>query len=79
MLETIFYEHIAFSTGAKIIGVFQQVRGNKHCVIHKFFCIKIISKAVTQFCRDFGNVVNHAFLVQIFWAKNAVGATFYAF
>ena len=30
-----------------------------------FSCIKLISKAFTPFCRKFGNVVNHAFLVLI--------------
>ena len=27
----------------------------------------------------FENYVNHAFLVQVFWAKNAAGATFFSF
>ena len=31
------------------------------------------------FCRNFCNVVNHAFLVLIFWAKNSVGAIFLLF
>ena len=31
------------------------------------------------FCREFGNVVNQAFLVLIFWAKTAADATFFAF
>ena len=39
----------------------------------------MISKVFTLFCREFGNVVNHAFLVLIFWEKNLVGAIFSAF
>ena len=39
----------------------------------------MISKVFTLFCREFGNVVNHAFLVLIFWAKYSVGAIFSAF
>ena len=45
----------------------------------EFSCKKFISNALTLFCRKFGNVVNDAFLVLLFWAKNAVGATFFAF
>ena len=37
------------------------------------------SIAFTLFCREFGNVVNNAFLVLIFWAKNSVGAIFSVF
>ena len=33
----------------------------------------------TLFCREFGNVVNRAFLVLIFWVKNLVGANFIRF
>ena len=40
---------------------------------------KLISKAFALFCREFEIDVIHAFLVLIFWAKNAVGATFFAF
>ena len=42
-------------------------------------CMKQISWAFTLFCREFGSVVNRAFLVLIFWARNAAGATFFAF
>ena len=35
--------------------------------------------AFTLLCGEFGNVVNRAFLVLIFWAKTAAGATFFAF
>ena len=52
---------------------------NIHSVVHKFSCIKQISKAFTLFCRKFGNVVNRAFLVLVFWAKTAAGAIFFAF
>ena len=31
------------------------------------------------FCRKFGNVVNHVFLVIIFWTKNAVVLDFSLF
>ena len=41
--------------------------------------LPVISTAFTLFCREFGNVVNHAFLVLIFWAENLVGAIFSAF
>ena len=47
--------------------------------MYKFSCIKLISKAFTQFSGKIGNVVNHAFLVLIFWVKNLVGANSYAF
>ena len=42
---------------------------------------KIINNKMqfTLFCREFGNVVNHAFLVLIFWVKNSVGAIFSTF
>ena len=45
----------------------------------KCACIKLISKAFTLFCREFGNTVTHAFLVLIFGAKTAASATFFAF
>ena len=35
--------------------------------------------AFTLFCREFGNVVNRAFLVLIFWVKKIVGANFTRF
>ena len=35
--------------------------------------------AFTLFCREFGNVVNRAFLVLIFWVKKLVGANFARF
>ena len=38
-----------------------------------------IWKAFTLFCREFENVVNHAFLVLIFLGGKLVGANFYAF
>ena len=47
---------------------------NIHILLHG-----LISKAFTLFCREFENVVIHAFLVLIFWAKNAAGATVCAF
>ena len=31
------------------------------------------------FCSDFANVVNHAFLVQIFWATNSASAILFTF
>ena len=37
------------------------------------------AKASTLFCREFENVVIHAFLVLLFWAKTAAGATVFAF
>ena len=33
----------------------------------------------TLFCREFGNVINRAFLVLIFWVKKLVGAEFTRF
>ena len=47
---------------------------NEHCAYKYLF-----SKAFTLFCREFGNVVNRAFLVLIFLAKKAVGASLFAF
>ena len=41
--------------------------------------MKQISKGFTLFYYEFGNVVNYTLLVLILWAKNAVGATFFAF
>ena len=35
--------------------------------------------AFTLFCCELGNVVNHAFLVLIFWVKKLVGANFTRF
>ena len=35
--------------------------------------------AFTLFCREFGNVVNRALLVLIFWVKKLVGANFTRF
>ena len=35
--------------------------------------------AFTLFCREFGNVVNRAVLVLIFWVKKMVGANFTRF
>ena len=35
--------------------------------------------AFTLFCREFGNVVNRAFLVLIFWVQKLVGANFKRF
>ena len=31
------------------------------------------------FCREFENVVSHVFLVLVFWANTAAGATVFAF
>ena len=39
----------------------------------------LISKALTPFCRKFGNVVNRAFWVLIFWLKKLAGANFTRF
>ena len=35
--------------------------------------------AFTLFCREFGNVVNRALLVLVFWIKKLVGANFTRF
>ena len=53
---------------------------NIHCVIYIFSCMDQFQRHFnTLFCREFENVVIHAFLVLIFWAKNAAGATVCAF
>ena len=64
--------------------IFQMVSGAVFWQVCKiktvcFSCIKLISKAFALFCREFGIDVIHTFLVLIFWAKNAVGATIFAF
>ena len=73
----------ADSTGARSSGVSTSVAISIKCArnvhyMYKFSSIKLIAKVFKLFCRGFGNVVNHAFLVQISLAKNAVGVTFFA-
>ena len=48
-------------------------------VLDKFSCVTLILKAFALFCCEFGNDVNHPFFGAIFWAKNAIGATFFTF